>query len=395
MGSERYGFLWVTDILNSGYPDDDRLEMASMVIQLLWKQLRSDDTGNFPPSRIPPLLDFLSLCENLDPSEGSIALRILATSPEYPDFCARILPVLVSILSPTHPLRSRGLALKIFHRFAAGWFSSEMESVLHKDLNQLLQAVGDPFQFSDPPFQDGRRGIKTDFEPMVIVVVLIELVSSELWWNHLRRSNFTSCEAILSTEGGRRTALRCILETAARSRPEFLDTSTKIITTIKRLEELQCLNTAEAVILWAWTAGVVNVVDHDAWGPIERKTLDFYHTYGIKRLTALSRHITDKTLETRHMMFLLMRYQDDPCRMGSVQQLVSFEEARDRLDARYYGELYVVQACQLRRLYHLFGYDPVTWKEAVGVEEVNEGTDTLSVQLVTPIQFTDWVCDYP
>jgi hypothetical protein len=31
-----------------------------------------------------------------------------------------------------------------------------MENVPNKDLDKLLQAVGDPFQFLDPPLQDGQ-----------------------------------------------------------------------------------------------------------------------------------------------------------------------------------------------------------------------------------------------
>jgi len=31
------------------------------------------------------------------------------------------------------------------------------------------------------------------------------------------------------------------------------------------LEELQCPNAAEVVIVWAWTIGVVNPVDRDGW----------------------------------------------------------------------------------------------------------------------------------
>jgi len=83
--------------------------------------------------------------------------------------------------------------------------------------------------------------------------------------------------------------------------------------------------------------------------------------------------------------------------VGSVREFISFREARDRFESRdsKEQELCLAQVCQLRRLYHLFGYDPVSWKEAVAVEEVDEGTDTLSVQLVTPIQLMDWTCDYP
>ena len=52
------------------------------------------------------------------------------------------------------------------------------------------------------------------------------------------------------------------------------------IAAIRHLEELQCPNTAQVVILWAWTVGVANVVDHDAWGSIERNTLHFYKDMG-------------------------------------------------------------------------------------------------------------------
>jgi len=87
---------------------------------------------------------------------------------------------------------------------------------------------------------------------------------------------------------------------------------------IKRLEELQCPNTAEFVILWAWTVGAVEMVDRDAWGLIERNTLDFYQTHGIRRLTTLSQHITDTTMESRHLILILMHHQGPLCRVGGV-----------------------------------------------------------------------------
>jgi len=167
---EEYGFLWVTDILNSGYTDNDRHQMATRVIQLLGKKFHPDYPVSLFPNCIPPLLDFPPPHENLKPPGGLIALRILTFGREDSDFGARILPVFMSILQLAHPLRSCSLALKIFHQFAAGWFSSQMESVLYKDLDRLLQAVGDPFQFQDD------RHTTTDYEPMKTVVVLIEFM---------------------------------------------------------------------------------------------------------------------------------------------------------------------------------------------------------------------------
>ena len=197
------------------------------------------------------------------------------------------------------------------------------------------------------------------------VVVLIEFASSDLWRNHLRPSNFTSYEETLSTAEGRRTALISMFDTATHSYPEFLCMPAKVNTALKRLEELQCLNTAEAVILWAWTAGVMDLADHDGWELVERNTLKFYRTHGIGRLTTLSRHIINTTMDAMHMKFLLVLYRDPPCR--------------------------------LRRLYHLFGYDPTTWREAFSTGDVGEGGDTSSERPVTPVKFTDlgWGCDYP
>jgi len=394
-----YGFLWITDILNSGYTDHERFSMARVVIHLLGIHL--DNTYlHFRPSWVSPLMNFLLLGEQFHSTEsppysGFVALRILSFSPGSSDFGTKILPVLTSTLAPTHPLKSRSLALGVFHRLTAGWFSPQMEKVPSNDLNRLLQAVDDPFQFPDLPLQDEQPVVTADYKPMKVAVILIEFASSDLWRNHLRRSNFTSCEDILSTEEGRKTALECMFDMAAYLWSEFLCTPAKIITAIRRLEELQCLNTAEVVILWAWTAGVVNPVDNDAWGSIERNTLDFYQSHGIRRLAALSRHITNASMEDLHLEFLLMHYHGPPCRVGSVQQLVPYGEARRRWDDRYFEVLRVTQVCQLRRLYHLFGYDPMTWKEAVGVAEAGEVMDKSPGQSVMPVQFTDWACDYP
>lgn len=184
-----------------------------------------------------------------------------------------------------------------------------MKRILNKDLCKLLQAVGDTFQFPDV--------VAADYGSMRAVVVLMEFPSPDLWGNHLRRSNFTSCEEILSTEE-RRAALRCMFDTGSRSWSEFLCTPAKVVVAIRRLEELQRSNAAEVIIPWAWTVGVVGTVDYDGWELIECDTLDLYRTHGIGRLTALSRHITDTTMEIRHTKSLLY-YLDPMCRAESVR----------------------------------------------------------------------------
>jgi len=128
---------------------------------------------------------------------------------------------------------------------------------------------------------------------MLAAVVLIELASSDLWRNRLHRSNFTSCEEIMSTEEGKRSALGRMFKVAAPPRRDFLCKPVKIVTTVRRLEELQCPNVAEVVIMWAWTAGVVNPVDRGAWRLIGDVTLMFYQNNGMGRLVASKRHITN------------------------------------------------------------------------------------------------------
>lgn len=55
-------------------------------------------------------------------------------------------------------------------------------------------------------------GVEPGYEPMMAVVTLVELATSDLWGAHLRRSNFTTCEGILLTEEGRRVALEVMFE---------------------------------------------------------------------------------------------------------------------------------------------------------------------------------------
>jgi len=381
--------------------------MAGMVVQLLGKEIDSHPPKNFFYGWIPPLLGFLSLGEKFytvgsQPDPGVIALRILLLSPGYARFGETLSSILASALSPTHPLRSRTLALMVFHKSISGWLSSEMDNIPRKGLGKLLRAVGDPFQFTtDLPLQDVKPGGAVGYEPMMVAVVLIELASSDLWRNHLSRSNFTSCEGIVSTEEGKKVALGCMLETATHSWSKLLCTPAKITAAIRRLEELQCPNTAEVVVLWAWTIGVTDAVDHDAWESILRDTLLFYQTHGKGRLITLKRHIVDanRIMEAKHMKFLLRYYKGPPCRVGSVRYPVPIAEEFEELKSGYLADLRVSRVCQLRRFYHLFGLDPSTWKEeeAVIVEEVGEETDASSGRsVVVPVQFTDqWVCDYP
>jgi len=280
--TEERGFLWITEILNSTYPEDEHYRLASQVVHLLGKRFDSADPErplNVQPTWVTPLVGFLSLYEKFHtidspPYPGSVAIRILSTNPGSADFCTKLLPILTLALSPTHPLQSRSSALKLFHMFMSGWFSPQMESVLDKDLDDLLQAVGDPFQSTtDLPLQDAKAVGTADREPMMAAVVLIGFASSDLWGNHLRRSNFTSCEEIMSTEEGRRTVLECM---AACVWSEFLCTPSKVIAAIRRLEELQCSNTAEVVIMRARTSGVVNPLGHEAWGLIGRDAFPCY-----------------------------------------------------------------------------------------------------------------------
>jgi len=172
----------------------------------------------------------------------------------------------------------------------------------------------------------------------------------------------------------------------------LLHTPVEIVAAIRRLEELQCPNTAEVVILWAWTVGVVNVADQNAWGSVECETLNFYQTHGVRRINTLSQHIISPRVNLR---FLFMDSHHPLSWVGSVQQPVPYKETIHGHQDQGFGNLCVAQTCQLRRLYHLFGYDPTTWKEEVTMEEVNEELAAFSVQSLPPIWSTDWVCDYP
>ena len=373
--SGELGFSWITEILNSGY-GEQRERVAGEVVQSLGKHFfRTEPVPfiNVQPTWIPPLLGFLSLSGRLDTtipsgftplrtpngtgSSGFIALRILATSRGSADFGPVVLPVLHPMLLPTHHLHARCLALNVFQGFMSGWFSPRMEEIPSKDLIMLVQAVDDPFGFPNLPLWDGKPVHPPDYDPMMVTAVLIEFASSDLWRNHLRRSNFASYEDTLSTWDGKETALRCMLYMVlSRHLPQLLSTATKIAVAIKRLEELQCSNTVEVLIMWAWTVGVVSPVDHDGWQLIGRDTLRFYQTHGLERLTDLRRHVAgeDKFLSERHRM---------ESRVETFVELPALKLHPDSA-SRYHIYQNLSQACQLRRLYQLFGYDPTTREEA-------------------------------
>ena len=399
MDSGQLGFSWVAEILNSGYEERQRVWLASKVVELLGKHFLRRDPFSFlvvQPSCIPPLSGFLSLSEKLDTerSSGFIALRILATVPGFIGFSTTILPVLTSALLPTHPLQARHLALNIFLRFASDWFYPQMGNVPIDDLNKLVQAVGDPFQFPDLPLQDGKPVDLPNYNPMVAIAILIEFASSDLWGNHLRRSNLTSFEEMVSTWDGKRTALGDMSGIAIHPLPEFLCTATKLATAVRRLEALQCPNIAEVIIMWAWTVGAVNPVDHDTWQLIGRDTLRFYQTYGMEHIIALKRHVTDAAMNPWAFRFFVERYRGSRSELGSFIELPVLELLPETV-SKDLACLHLSQACQLRRLYLLFGYDPVTWKEAVAVLDGEKEISVPSGRSVTPVPFVDWACDYP
>ena len=132
VGTEELGFTWIAEILNSGYPEVNHHEMASRVVQVLGRhffpEVSISPSPNVNFAWIPPLLDFLLLCEKFCTKESPyprfIALRILSTILEPVDLVVSTTEQVKSLtLLSTHPLQSRSLALKIFHAFVSGWFS--------------------------------------------------------------------------------------------------------------------------------------------------------------------------------------------------------------------------------------------------------------------------------
>ena len=120
------------------------------------------------------------------------------------------------------------------------------------DLRNLLQAISDPFEFTpDPPLHDKQPSPGVDYDPMMAGVVLIGFASSDLWQIHLQQLNFTSCGNFVSTDEGRKAALKCMTDTVVDAWSGFFCTSSKVAATVKCLEELRCPNTAQVVKEWA------------------------------------------------------------------------------------------------------------------------------------------------
>jgi len=396
MGNGELGFMWIAEIVNSGYEDGQREWMAGRVVESLGRLFfRKDSVPSIrmQPAWIPSLLGFLSLSEKLDSREeySLIALRILAISPPSTNFGTAVLPILVSPLLPTHPLQSRRIALQVFFTFAPGWFSSQMENVPSEDLDKLVQAVGDPFQFPDLPLQDGKPVDVSYYNPTVVAAVLIGFASSDLWRNRVRRSNFTSLEEIVSTWDGKKATLERI--TYHRQLPESLFVATGIFMAIRRFEELQCPNIAEVLLMWAWTVGVVDPVDRDGWQLIGRITLRFCETRRTGRLVTLKRHITDRTMESSYINLLVIGRHGKSKVKDFIRKSPVLKLEPD-FWSRFRTFVCLSQACQLRRLYQLFGYDPTTWKDAVAAE-VDEKSGVSSERSVALSPFMGWACDYP
>ena len=402
MNSGELGFLWIKEILNSRYEERWREMMASEVVRILGRHFFRNGPASFidvQPAWIPPLLGFLSLSEKLgdikfSESSGFIALRILVASSLFLGFYPAILPVLTSSLLPTHPLQARHLASNLFLALISGWFSSIMESIPSEDLNKLVQAVDDPFHFPDLPLQDGKPVSPPHYDPTFATAVLIGFALSDLWRNHLRPSNFTTFEEVVSTRDGKSTALGYMLGMTTLF-PEFLWTGSRIAMAIRRLEELQCSNTAEVVIMWAWTVGIVDPVDHDGWRLIGDDTLRFYQTHGMERLDTLKRHIVDTTMDNNRFIHLLSESRG--CSWLRVENLpqLPLRELESVMLSKYCAYLYLSRPCQLRRLYRLFGHDSVTWEEAVKAVGVNKEMYLPPGRSVMHIPSVDWACDYP
>jgi hypothetical protein len=206
------------------YQERERYEICSWVVRLLGNKFYPqipECKVIIKPTWIPPLLDFLSLNEKLCPAmapagslppPGLIALRILSDSnPPFADLCAAISPQLTSALSLTHPQQLRDLALTVFPNVIPGWFSPQMKDVVTEDLNKLLRAIGDPFQVTQTPFQEGEPGGIANADPMLTMQILIQFASLDLWRDHLRRSNFDTYEDMMSLENQKKGALWSML----------------------------------------------------------------------------------------------------------------------------------------------------------------------------------------
>ena len=352
--------------------------MTSSVVELLGKRFNSQSSTDLSwdvLTTVRSLLDFLLSNERPPHAESPpyrevITLQVGSVAARYGYFNPEILPVLTRLLLPTHPLQSRTLALRLFQQPGFEWYSSQSRV----DHTMLLEAVGDPFQFiPDLPPQDGQTTTITPYDPMWTTILLIEFASSDIWRNNLRHSNFTSCEEIISTEEGRDRAFRCMVRRGRDVRKGPLDSLGNLVLAIRRLEELECWNTADVMILWACTNDDVNT--HGLTG---REILNHHHPCGVERRRALSRHVRASIRQP-------VRTQAVGGESGQVSQKgIDFSE--------------ISQACQMRRLYQLFGCDPTMWEEAVGFGKLNKvplSSSGRNVETVVPAYFLDTACDYP
>lgn len=129
---------------------------------------------------------------------------------------------------------------------------------------KLLEAVGGPLDFiPNPPHQVGQPKFAGDYGPMSSTTLLIEFSGSDLWRDHLRRSNFASCEVTVSTEG-RMLAFERMLDYVIKVRTEPPDSPTKFVSAPRLPEELDYWNTADVVIVWVWTNGFADATGHGA-----------------------------------------------------------------------------------------------------------------------------------
>ena len=345
--------------------------MASSVVVFLGKQLGSPFAERFHhihSAVLRPLLDFLLLSERFystesPPYPGVIALRVILMGTGGGDFDSMILPTLTSTLLPTHPLQSRRLALELFQQSNLGWFSAHAEAFTSMERARLVEAVGDPFQFSpDLPPRDGQLNATADYNPISSMALLIEFAGSDLWRDHLRPSNFAFCEEVTSTEMGRSHIFQGMFEWTMNSRTEHLGSATKVVSALRCLTGIECWNTAEVLILWAWTGGFVDAADNDVWEVIGGEIQKFYRVRGMERLGGLSRHIKDHPAEGPLLSGLFKAdRQNTSRRVAGVQRPVRIHVGQGGVNGiiNWMDAQKISVACQLGRLYQLFGTE---WK---------------------------------
>lgn len=397
---------WIGVVLGSARPDRDRYLLAGDAVALLTsgRRVNSEPPESLiqvQPAGVPSLLDFLLLSEKHyatydPPYPGAIPLRILSLSYSIGcgDLTQRLVPVLTSTLSTIHPLLSRILALKLFQEHGSEWLSSPMEKFSNTDRAKLLEALGDPFHFSATLHSDTEYSptVQVMYEPMDTAILLIEFASSDLWRDHLRPLNFSSCEEMVSTAWGRHLASNCMLNKKTCFRGEPLDTPARLVAAIRCLVDLQCWNIAEVVILYAWTSDIMDPVNHGGWKMIGRETERFYRVRGTARLGNLVRGI-----KARYRNKELRR--GVPCRVEGVRRPVRLATGREKSQ---WDMHYIHRACQLKRLYQFLGHDPTTLEEVVATAGISDDA-FFGVELerrgrrvsVAPTQLLEFSCDYP